>query len=52
MIHHPFAAGALAVVFAFVVVVAALKGPLKSYVPDCSEISFGFCYERNAPRTE
>lgn len=30
-------------------VIALLKGPLNSYVPNCSDTSFGFCMERSRP---
>jgi len=30
-------------------VIALLKGPLSSYVPNCSDTSFGFCMERSRP---
>jgi len=34
------------VVLALLAGVLLLQGPLKSWVPDCKDISFGFCYRR------
>jgi hypothetical protein len=47
MIHHPLAVAVVALVLALLLAIAALQGPLKSYVPDCSKTSFGFCYNRH-----
>lgn len=38
---------ALYIVLAYVLAIAALKGPLKPYVPACPVV-FGFCYDRSA----
>lgn len=34
----------LALLVSFIVAVALLNGPLRSYVPPCSAVSFGFCF--------
>ena len=43
--YRPFAGIAVGLVMAYIIAVALLEGPLKSYVPTCDQILLGFCYD-------